>query len=49
MIIGDSNIDMFDQNLTQPNELNFFIDHYSMKFQLKNQKNLWHYMLVTYW
>ncbi len=35
MIIGVFNIDMLDQNLTQPNELNFFIDHYSMKFQLK--------------
>jgi hypothetical protein len=33
IIIGDFNIDMFDQNLTQPNELQSFMDQYSMELQ----------------
>jgi hypothetical protein len=35
IIIDNFNIDKFDQNLTQPNELQSFIDQYSMKIQLK--------------
>jgi hypothetical protein len=34
IIIGDFNIDMFDQNSTQPNELQSFMDQYSIKLQL---------------
>ncbi len=33
IIIGNFNIDMFDQNLTQPNELQSFMDQYSMELQ----------------
>ncbi len=33
VIIGDLNIDMFDQNLTQSNELKFFMNYYSMELQ----------------
>jgi hypothetical protein len=33
IIIGNFNIDMFDQNSTQPNELQSFMDQYSMEFQ----------------
>jgi hypothetical protein len=33
IIIGNFNIDMFDQNLTQPNELQSFMDQYSMERQ----------------
>ncbi len=33
IIIGDFNINMFDQNSTQPNELQSFMDQYSMKLQ----------------
>jgi len=32
-IIGDFNINMFDQNSTQPNELQSFMDQYSMELQ----------------
>jgi hypothetical protein len=35
IIIGDFNIDMFDRNSTQPNELQSFMDQYSMEFQFK--------------
>ncbi len=35
IIMGDFNIDMFDQNSTQPNELKFFMNHYSMELQFK--------------
>ncbi len=35
IIIDDFNIDMFDWNSTQPNELQSFMDQYSMKLQLK--------------
>ncbi len=45
IIIGNFNIDMFDQNSTQPNELQSFMDQYSMKLQLKNYNNLW----IPYW
>jgi len=31
IIMGDFNTDMFDQNSTQPNELKFFMNHYSME------------------
>jgi hypothetical protein len=31
IIIGDFNIDMFDQNSTQPNELQNFMEQYSME------------------
>jgi len=31
IIMGGFNIDMFDQNSTQPNELKFFMNHYSME------------------
>jgi len=34
-IIGDFNIYMFDQNSTQPNEVQSFMDQYSMEFQFK--------------
>jgi hypothetical protein len=33
IIMGDLNIDMFDQNLTQPNELKNFINYYLMELQ----------------
>jgi hypothetical protein len=33
IIIGDFNINMLDQILTQPNELQSFMDQYSMEFQ----------------
>jgi len=32
--MGDFNIDMFDQNTTQPNEL-IFLDQYSIELQFK--------------
>ncbi len=35
IIIGDFNINMFDQNSTQPNELQNLMDQYSMELQLK--------------
>jgi len=35
IIIDNCNINMFDQNLTQPNELQSFMDQYSIKFQFK--------------
>jgi hypothetical protein len=35
IIIDNFNINMFDQNLTQPNELQSFMDQYSTKFQFK--------------
>jgi exonuclease III len=35
IIIGNFNINMFDQNSTQPNELQSFMDQYSMEFQFK--------------
>jgi len=31
IIMGDFNIDMFDQNSTQPNELKTFMNQYSME------------------
>jgi hypothetical protein len=33
IIIGDFNINNFDQNSTQPNELQSFMDQYSMEIQ----------------
>jgi hypothetical protein len=33
IIIDDFNINMFDQNSTQPNELQNFMDQYSMELQ----------------
>jgi hypothetical protein len=37
IIIGSFNINMLDQNSTQPNELQSFMDQYLMKLQiLKN-------------
>jgi hypothetical protein len=33
VIMGDLNIGMFDQNLTQPNELKFFMNYHSMELQ----------------
>jgi hypothetical protein len=42
IIIDDFNINMFDQNSTQPNELQSFMDQYSMELQfLKSSNNLW--------
>ncbi len=35
IIIGDFNINMFDQNSTQANELQRFMDQYSMELQFK--------------
>jgi hypothetical protein len=35
IIIGHFNIDMFDQNSTQPNELQTYLDHYSMELREK--------------
>jgi hypothetical protein len=35
IIIDDFNINMLDQNSTQPNELQSFMDQYSMELQLK--------------
>jgi hypothetical protein len=35
IIIGDFNINIFDQNSTQPNELQSFMDQYSMELQFK--------------
>jgi hypothetical protein len=35
IIIGDFNINMLDQNSTQPNELQSFMDQYSMELHLK--------------
>ncbi len=43
IIIDKFNINMFDQNSTQPNELQSFMDQYSMELQflIKNYNNLW--------
>jgi hypothetical protein len=38
VIIGDFNIDMLDQNSTQPNKLQFFMDHYFTKFSFKKSQ-----------
>ncbi len=35
IIIGNFDIDMFDQNSTHPNELQSFMDQYSMELQFK--------------
>jgi hypothetical protein len=35
VIIGHFNIDMFDQNSTEPNEFQTYLDHYSMELQEK--------------
>jgi hypothetical protein len=35
IIVGDFYINMFGQNTTQPNELQSFMDQYSMELQLK--------------
>ncbi len=35
IIISDFNINMFDQNSTQPNEFQSFMDQYSMELQFK--------------
>jgi hypothetical protein len=35
IIIEDFNIDMIDETSTQPNELQNFMDQYSMEFQFK--------------
>jgi hypothetical protein len=34
IILGDFDIDMFNQNSTQPNELQIFMDQYLMELQL---------------
>jgi hypothetical protein len=41
IIIGHFNIDMFDQNSTQPNKLQSFMDQYSMELQFQKNNNLW--------
>jgi hypothetical protein len=35
VIMGDFNIDMFDRNSIQPNELKIFMNQYLMEFQFK--------------
>jgi hypothetical protein len=45
IIIGYFNIHMFDQNSTQPNELQSFVDQYSMEFKLKKIMDP---ILITY-
>jgi len=41
IIIGNFNIDMFEQNLTQPNELQSFMDQYSMELQVKKNTTIY--------
>jgi len=42
VIIDNFNIDMLDQNSTQPNELQIFMDHYFMNFSFfLTHNNLW--------
>jgi hypothetical protein len=42
IIIDDFNMNMFDQNSTQSNELQSFMDQYSMELQIfLNYNNLW--------
>ncbi len=46
VIMGDFNIDMFDENSTQPNELKFFYEPiFNGTLVLKNYNNLWY----PYW
>jgi proteasome lid subunit RPN8/RPN11 len=42
LIIGNFNIDMFDQNSTQPNELQTYLDYYSMELQKKEIATIYH-------
>jgi hypothetical protein len=42
VIIGDFNIDMFDQNSTQPNELQTYLDYYSMELWEKEITTIYH-------
>jgi hypothetical protein len=41
IIIDDFNINMFDQNSTQPNELHSFMDQYSMELQFKENTTIY--------
>jgi hypothetical protein len=43
VIMGDFNIDMFDENSTQPSELKFFYEPiFNGTLVLKNHNNLWY-------
>jgi hypothetical protein len=46
VLIGDFNIDMFDQNSTQPNELQIFTNHYFMNFSLKKSQQFMVLLLI---
>jgi hypothetical protein len=41
LIIDDFNISVFDQNSTQPNELQSFMDQYSMELQFKENTTIY--------
>jgi hypothetical protein len=41
IIIDDFNINMFDPNSTQPNELQSFMDQYSMELQFKENTTIY--------
>ncbi len=43
VIIGYFNIDMFDQNSTQPNELQTYLDHYSMELREREITTIYHF------
>jgi hypothetical protein len=45
VIMDDFNIDMFDQNSTQPNENNFYYPIFNGTLVFKNHNNLWY----PYW
>jgi len=49
IIIGDFNINMFDQNSTQPNELQIFMDQYSMEFQFKEITTFYGFHIDHIW
>jgi hypothetical protein len=46
VIIGDFNIDMLDQNSTQPNKLQIFMDHYFMNFSFKKSQQFMVLILI---
>jgi hypothetical protein len=48
IIIGDFNINMFDQNSTPPNELQSYMDQYSTKFQFKKITKIYGSHFDTY-
>jgi hypothetical protein len=42
IIIGDFNIDMYDQNSTQPNKFQTYLDYYSMELREKQITTTYH-------